>query len=87
MIYYILDLERTATNRVLVLWKANDNGYTTNLNEAGKYEGETIIKNKDRYTDKDTQIFPCEEIDKLSERVVFKDLTNLNQINKFKWLI
>jgi hypothetical protein len=76
-VYYLLDLERSATNKVLVWWKANDNGYTTNLKEAGKYGGETIMKRKWRYSDKDTRILPCEEIDKLAVTVVFKDFGDL----------
>ena len=70
--YYLLDLERTESSPLLIWWKPNNHGYTTNLDEAGKYNEDTIINNPIQYNDKDTKIIPCEEVDKISERVIQK---------------
>jgi len=46
MNYYILSFEKQGKDPELCFWRANANGYTTNVLEAGEYTLETVLASR-----------------------------------------
>lgn len=75
--YYILSLKHTHHVDNLIWWKPNNSDYTVDLNRAGRYSHEDVIKNASYYNNNvSTRAIPCEEVDKWTSRVVSIDLIN-----------
>lgn len=68
--YYILSLKWTRGNQ-LTWWGPDNNGYVTNLAQAGKYSYETVVERRSYYDNHDTSIaIPCERADAAAIQVV-----------------
>ena len=69
--YYIISLKWSVRSDHIVFWGPNNDGYTIDLDLAGKYTQEQIDNNRGFYDDgKATLAVPCNEIDLLVRRVV-----------------
>jgi len=59
---YLIDLERSIYSGMVTYWKANKNGYTTNLQRAGLYSPETAKDIAEQDFDKRTVIVDQEVV-------------------------
>lgn len=64
----LLDLERTIISGLTHYWKPNRNGYTTLLNQAGRYSKEEGEKIAEEDVDKRTIVIPQSVIDNILNR-------------------
>lgn len=63
--YYLLDLERTIKSGVAHYWRANKQGYTSNLSEAGLYSKEIAFKIEKEDIDKRTVVISKSIVDNI----------------------
>ena len=74
MEYYVLSLRWTVGEDYITFWRPNNSGYTTDINQAGRYSQEAIINNPTYYDDcKTTLAVPCEEVEQWVWRVIHSD--------------
>lgn len=70
-LFYVIDISRERRGDVLMFWKPKDCGYTTALEQAGKYTREQIFARLDYYSNgTETIAVPCAEVDSHAVRVV-----------------
>lgn len=69
--FYILDVQSARRSDQLLWWKPDDHGYTTCLDDAGRYSAVQVFEKGSYYNNEtDTLAVPCELANKLSVRVV-----------------
>jgi len=62
---YLMDLERSIYSGMVTYWKANQNGYTTNLQRAGLYSPEAAKEIAEKDFDKSTVVIDEEVVKKI----------------------
>ncbi|WP_455920485.1 hypothetical protein [Priestia megaterium] len=82
---YLMDLERSIYSGMVTYWKANQNGYTTNLQRAGLYSSEVAKEIAEKDFDKRTVIID-EEIVKRIRGDLRSALTTKSILNDYKTL-
>ncbi len=80
-----MDLERSIYSGMVTYWKANQNGYTTNLQRAGLYSSEVAKEIAEKDFDKRTVIID-EEIVKRIRGDLRSALTTKSILNDYKTL-
>lgn len=72
---YILSLRWTRTeDESATWWRADNNGYTTNVDQAGRYTRAQVQQNPSYYDNRETTLaVPCELVDRRAQRVVPSD--------------
>lgn len=69
--FYILSLKWTRGGDLLTWWCANNSGYTTILEQAGRYPRALVEMKADYYNNGDSTIaLPCAVVDAAAHRVV-----------------
>ncbi|KLV28754.1 hypothetical protein [Priestia megaterium] len=62
---FLMDLERSIYSGMVTYWKANQNGYTTNLQRAGLYSPEVAKEIAEKDLDKRTVVIDEEVVKRL----------------------
>lgn len=70
--YYILAPDRTTPSRLL-WWRPNACGYTSSIDEAGKYSQSEIDGNPDYYNGGEAFAVPVEDVEQNATRVVLNE--------------
>ena len=74
MDYYILSLTHFDPDHY-IWWRANNSGYCTRLDWAGKYSEEEVKRNPSYYDNgKDTKAILCDEVDKVAIKSVPREI-------------
>lgn len=85
--FYILSLNHGPANGRCLFWKEDGAGYTTNLNEAGKWSRSRVLSNPKKYDNDRNRPVPCIEIDKFfSSTEVFVGYEHLSEISNREYI-
>jgi hypothetical protein len=78
--YYIYSFHSTPD--LMLWWRANNAGYTTRLDDAGRYTEEQVRAEPDYYDNRtETVAVPCDVVDDAAVRVV---LNNPNLVRRWR---
>lgn len=69
--FYVISLKHSGRREMFLFWRANDAGYTSDLDQAGRYTEEQIAADQRAYNNgTDTIAVACKSVEVLSHRAV-----------------
>ena len=85
--YFILALDRSTGQDLLVWWKPNDTGYTIFLEEAGRYTHRQVTEKADYYNNGEALAIPVHEVKAHAKMAVYRDEWGADMLNKAQAMV